>query len=251
MSIFNLNNQIQIERIQWVRHVPWEKYNIIRAGVIPFTVRDNHVYICLGVDKQSKELTDLAGGIRETDINPLEGAIREFKEESKEVFGEENYRSENYLDSPCLIKKIPFKNKLDKDYHMMIIFQEVEEMFLKTALPIFNTKDVTSADEVIALLWCSESVFKQMVYNQDNNRMYAKVKKFIASCISFRRLMYFLKLKSSLSKNIPSFSEHIILRFDYSDLIEQKDPQCSFKRFRMDTRRPRLNLTGHTISAQS
>lgn len=240
-----------MEKCYWVRHVNWSDYNIVRGGVVVYTIINNHVFICLGVDKKHKELTDFGGGVKATDGSPLMGAIREFREESKDVFGEENYKPEAFLDSPCLIKRDPFKNRNDT-YHMMIIFQEVDPSYLSNAMSTFADQDVTSKDEVSAIVWCSEVMFRNMIYTQENTRMYSRVRKFISSCISFNKLLYTLKLRSSLAKNNPNFGESLILK--HSGDIHQPwvdEPQAAFRRRRVYERRPRFNFSNYTYSNQN
>jgi hypothetical protein len=242
-----------VERIHWIRQVPWNQLRIIRAGVIPYVVIDNHIFFCLGVDKKSRDLTDFAGGIRESDSSPLAGAIREFREESKDVFGEENYREEAYIDSLCLIKRIPFKDRNDS-YHMMIIFHEVDESYLSGAMDDFARKDITARDEVSAIAWFSENPFKQLVYTPENTRMYNKVKKFIANSISNNRLMYFLKLRSSLKRNNPGFGESLVLKASVANTDSMpwfeeptRNNACYFKRRRVMENRPRFNLSNYNL----
>lgn len=242
------------ERIHWIRQVPWNELRIVRAGVIPYVIINNHIFLCLGVDKKSKDLTDFAGGIRDADGTALAGAIREFREESKDVFGEENYREENYIDSLCLIKRIPFKDRNDS-YHMMIVFHEVDESYLSSAMDDFSRTDITCKDEVSAIAWFSENMFKQLVYTPESTRMYNKVKKFIANSISYNRLMYFLKLRGSLKRNNPGFGESLILKaptasIDSSPWFEEpnRESSCYFKRRRAtEYVRPRFNLSSYNL----
>lgn len=229
-----------VEKIFWVRHVDWTKYNIKRAGVIPYTVINGHVHFCLGVDFKTKELTDFGGGIRDSDESPLHGALREFREESNGVFGEENYDSDKYMDSPCLIKNITQKS----NYHMMIVFQEVEPCYLSSTMAKFQ---MSTNEEICAIFWGGEPIFRQLVYTPDATRMYTKVKKFIANCISFNRLVYFLKLRSQLAKSDPYFSSSLIINTRSEDGHCFDEPVCSFKRKRSDVRRPQLNIRGTVL----
>ena len=56
----------------------------IRAGVIPYTLTNENLYFLFGVDEASNDFTDFGGGVK-TDEDCIEGAIREFKEETRVV----------------------------------------------------------------------------------------------------------------------------------------------------------------------
>lgn len=229
------------EHIYWVRHINWSNFNIRRAGVIPYTVINGHIHICLGVDSKSNELTDFGGGIRDSDINPLYGAIREFREESNDVFGEENYNPENYLDSPCLIKNMSQKSS----FHMMIIFQEVDASLMSTTMNKFSV-DFATNDEIRAICWCNDGLLKQLVYTPDCSRMYTKVKKFICNCISFNRLIYFLKLRSRLARINPYFSSTLNFNKLESEIQHSfiEEPLSIFKRKKNNYRKRQLTIKG-------
>lgn len=58
----------------------------VRAGIIPYTMYDGKLYFGFGVDTTYGDLTDFGGGVQKSDKNPINGAIREFREESLGVF---------------------------------------------------------------------------------------------------------------------------------------------------------------------
>jgi len=237
-----------VERIYWLRQVRWHEYNIIRAGVIPYVVINNHVMLCLGVDKGTQELTDFGGGVRENDEDPITAAIREFHEESKGVFGSENYQIQNYANSFCLIKQSSWRNQPNR--HMMIILQQVDESYLTRSEDSFVAQPITPRDEVSAIQWCSENMFRELVYTPQTTRMYSRVKRFVANCISFGRLIYWLKVRGGMEAQNPNFGTQLQLKTistnDAQPWIEE--PKCCFKRRRGTERRPHLNLTSHTIT---
>lgn len=234
-----------MERIYWLRQVPWPEYNIIRAGVIPYVVIGNRVMFCLGVDKETQELTDFGGGVRENDGDAVTAALREFREESKGVFGEENYQKEAYTNSLCLVKQFSWRNKPNQ--HMMIILQQVDESYLNQSEDSFADLPLLPRDEVSAILWCHENVFRELVYTPQITRMYSRVKRFIANCISFGRLLYHLKIRNGMELQNPGFGSQLQLRNISSNDAKPwiEEPKCSFKRRRGNERRPHLNLTSH------
>jgi len=58
-----------------------------RAGIIIYTVKDGVVYLGWGLDSRSHDLTDFGGRVEyETDLNAVQGALREFNEETLQIF---------------------------------------------------------------------------------------------------------------------------------------------------------------------
>lgn len=58
-----------------------------RAGVIIYTIINGSTYFGLGLDSKTHDLTDFGGGvIYKTDENVVRGALREFEEETLEIF---------------------------------------------------------------------------------------------------------------------------------------------------------------------
>lgn len=63
---------------------------IPRAGILPYTDFCGKRYYLFGVDRQSKDLTDFGGRILRSDKSTIEGAFREFGEETSHCFGHLN-----------------------------------------------------------------------------------------------------------------------------------------------------------------
>ena len=59
-----------------------------RAGVILYTVENGQIYYGLGLDSEYLELTDFAGSVSRKDRDAVEAALREFREETLDIFGE-------------------------------------------------------------------------------------------------------------------------------------------------------------------
>lgn len=113
-----------------------------RAGVIPYTKIDNIFYFCLGIDSRHRELTELAGGVSySTDFNWINGAIREFREESLGIF--ENLTVDDVKNSPVIFD----------EYNSMILYQ-VENVdpqrMCDEFLIRYNQQDNA---EVCAIVW--------------------------------------------------------------------------------------------------
>lgn len=221
-----------IDHIYSVKDVQWPNFNVVRAGVIPYTIVNNQVFLCLGVDRRTQELTDFGGGVKPSDPSPVVGGLREWREESKGVFGEANYDEARVKDSYCLLK--PFQQRGRPELHyMLIIFQELPSSHLTEAVTLFGERQASDRDEVSALLWVTEHMFKQLVYAPGLTRLYSKVKKFIANSISFNRLLYHLKISHQSSSPEPI-----------------KPVRNTFKRKCYVIKRPQFNFSKYTIGAE-
>ena len=86
-----------------------------RGGIILYTIIDNQLFFGFGVDSVYNELTDFGGGISyKRDYNCIEGALREFCEETEGLYC--NIKKEDVMDAPAIIDK-----------HNLIIFLYTDE----------------------------------------------------------------------------------------------------------------------------
>lgn len=70
---------------------------LIRAGIIPFSIIGNTVFVCLGVDAETGKFGDFGGGIEEGE-SVFDTASRELEEESCGIFNITSSNVEkNYL----------------------------------------------------------------------------------------------------------------------------------------------------------
>lgn len=70
-----------------VKHINLECVTPNRAGIIMYTVFENRTYFGLGLDSKSHDLTDFGGRvIYKVDSNAINGALREFNEETLNIF---------------------------------------------------------------------------------------------------------------------------------------------------------------------
>lgn len=71
-----------------------------RASVLPYVVRNinskRKIYFLFGIDKETGDITDLGGGVKRDEYS-LEAGLREFREESDEIFGTLYDRPNDYL----------------------------------------------------------------------------------------------------------------------------------------------------------
>ena len=66
--------------------VNWKKENQKRSGVILYNKLNDKIFFILGIDRKSNNLTDFGGGVKISKENPLEAGIREFNEETLNIF---------------------------------------------------------------------------------------------------------------------------------------------------------------------
>ncbi len=119
-----------------------------RGGVILYTKVNNQLFFGLGVDRQSGQLTDFGGGISyHRDKNVIEGALREFNEETLNLF---QFNVNHVMDSVALY-----------NINMLIIFKLIEEANWREQFLDLVNKEVDP--EVNDLTWLSLSEFKNVI----------------------------------------------------------------------------------------
>ena len=125
---------------------------LVAAGVLPYTVIDDTVYLLLGYDEDKPGWTDFGGGREmvgsldnETRLEtPQEIAVREFFEECRMVYGKEeidsNFRPEAYIAATngiyrSYVVNIPYKSRQEIRQAMIplddkfIIFREKSDFY--------------------------------------------------------------------------------------------------------------------------
>lgn len=106
---------------------------IYRAGVIPYTKENGKLYFAFGLDTKFNELTDFAGGVKQTDDNVITGGIREFLEESLTVFDPVCF--EDLRDSYVLY---------DEQMLIILIYYKVKTTIIKELFHIKKNKIMTN-----------------------------------------------------------------------------------------------------------
>lgn len=153
-----------------------------RAGVILYTKINNIIYFGIGVDTITKEYTDFGGGIsykEKYDKNVITGALREFNEETLDIFGEVTY--DDVSDSLAIY-----------DYHNLIIFkytnqnmQLIETSFRDTYN--YYIKNNLDDPEVCDIKWLSMNEFKLQISTRNN--MFFRIKNFLQKAGDFYWLL--------------------------------------------------------------
>src|SRR3989304_3199471 len=104
----------------------------IRAGVIPFTIKNNRLYFLLGVYRDTGELTDFGGGVK-TSESIIDAAYRELFEESCKIFDDSILKTD-------LNRSIVITNTVQ---NMAIFFLYLHSEWLQKAEVKFNTSQKT------------------------------------------------------------------------------------------------------------
>ena len=155
--------------------------NVGRAGVIPFTVKENSMHFLLGIDRRTRELTDLGGGVKcgETLIDT---GYREFTEESCKIFQRVVSR-ETLKMSPAVT---------NKKRTTAIFFVRVDPMWLDHAETKFcefqRYLSMNKYLELIGLKWVTFKDFKNVAFNHKNQCMWRRIQNLLRSNTSWDEL---------------------------------------------------------------
>lgn len=155
------------------------KYNGIRAGVIPYTLRDHKILFLLGIDRRTRELCDFGGGVK-IDEDFVTGAYRELHEESCGIF--RGYITLQHIkESPVLVSTIK---------KTCLFFTYIDNKWLDTAERQFKQRqrdlfDIKHHNELIGVKWVNENDFKRIVYNRSSHCMWRRLQGFIRTNASW------------------------------------------------------------------
>ncbi len=149
------------------------KKRTLRASVIPYIVLGETIYFLLAQDKKSKQITDFGGGVKKYESS-MSGALREFREESREIFEGTIYTCHNnkVLDI-ALIKD-----------NMSVLFVPIDEKWYGNATSVFNSSNKKDGvfGEVSKIFWVSSDQFVNIFENTDvKNKMWIRLQRFYRS----------------------------------------------------------------------
>ena len=169
------NNKIHVTT---VKELNVKSLRISRSGFILYTVTNGRLFIGLGVDSRSHELTDFAGHvIYYIGENVVNGALRELKEETLEIFSTITTRDiENCLTLYNNDNLVIFMNV---GIHPDIISQEFNDKYQEMA----KTKP-----EVCAITWLTVDEFNDIIINKPG-LLYERTENFLKSAGNFTHLL--------------------------------------------------------------
>jgi len=122
-------NYLDYNPHNWVHKIP------TRCGIIPFINDNNGIQLCMGIDRKSNEISDFGGGLKKSDLYDIDGAFREFKEESLNVF-EKLYNNIDYNSSKVLVANIKSTTIYQK--RMIIILLKYNNIDTNITIRDFN-----------------------------------------------------------------------------------------------------------------
>lgn len=140
-----------------------------RGGVIPYCVKNDQLYVLLGTHAASGDLTDFGGGVTKNETT-LEGALREFGEESQSIFGSEAYSINSY--ETCVAVQ---------NTYMAVIFYPLHPKYFDAPLPFVKNKE---GDELSSIKWYTFEEFVTIAFDESDNRMWKKIQRFLCETIS-------------------------------------------------------------------
>ncbi len=157
-------NQLFIRYVGDINKWPMIRNNA-RSGIIVYTYINDNLFFVLGVDNESKALTDFGGGIKKTE-NFIRGGLREFYEESLEIFGkiDEKIINDSLAIFTCEMCIIFIKMSFD--------FGEIKDIFMKE---LKNLKDDNKPIEVSDIKLISKENFYNLINKGNNDEIYHRV----------------------------------------------------------------------------
>lgn len=137
--------------------------NFKRCGVIPYTKYKNSIWFGLGIDRRSGDVTDFGGSFEyKKDRDCIDAALREFSEESLNVFG-------------IVERHLIYNNIIAFDDENLIIFIpiEIDPFVSKKAFEEYNY----SKSEMSKIIWIRKDHFKEIILGKlEGYKMYSKVR---------------------------------------------------------------------------
>ncbi len=144
----------------FTKNINIERNGPVRSGVIIYTRKNNKTFFCLGVDADSKDLTDFGGGVTK-DETVVEGGLRELKEESQGIFGAISVEEIENTISFC-------------SYNMAIIFIP-KDVDMDKITKDFNSKiEKTENFEVSGIKWLDTEELLESIHGR-GKKLYVRV----------------------------------------------------------------------------
>lgn len=159
-----------------VNHINLSKVKPPRAGVIPYISTPQGLKYAFGLDTNYRELTDFGGGVSyKRDKTAINGALREFKEESLGVFGD--YTPKDVMNNVVIYNK-----------DLMIVFIPVD-VSPKEKNALFHKRlEDEDNPEVCDIVWLSEDELDKAL-DSKSRLIYMLVKDLITNADNFSKLL--------------------------------------------------------------
>jgi len=179
-------------KITYVKDLDLSNIKCKRGGVILYTVYNNDIYIGLGIDSKSHDLTDFAGTICYKYENIIEGSLREFNEETLGIFQKATY--DMITDCVVVYEKDNFAIFVPIDYNpntVSKIFNKKYQLETEKIKILRYNNDKIKDPEVCGITWLSIDDFKNAVNDNTGkyNFLYYRLKYFLRHCGNFYELL--------------------------------------------------------------
>lgn len=205
----------------------WQKNTgTCRAGVIPYTIKDNRLYFLLGIDRRTRELTDFGGGAK-LEETMSEAALRELHEESCEIF-KDHITVEQLSTSPVVMNQCKTA---------IIFFIKIDPLWLLCAEKRFKENQyrlhsISKYLELIGIKWVEENHFKEIAFNRKKQCMWRRIQNIVRTNTTWHELRVALllgpELHNIIKKSLLVESAKRKLHYDHSHLHMHTHPHSHF-----------------------
>lgn len=163
-----------------IKNISLENVKPKRAGVILYTVHNDNIFIGLGLDAKTHDLTDFGGTVHyPTDKDVITGALREFDEETLSIF---NVPTETEIDScPVLYDNA----NLIIFLHININPDQISKTFNEKYYQTINYTN--SVPEVCGITWITWEEFQHNITTK--SILFSRVRKFLCRAGDFSYLL--------------------------------------------------------------
>lgn len=170
--------KMRLIRTEIVDGTTLAKIKTSRAAAVPYVNDRGSLKFLLAIDRKSKELGDLGGGVKKYEFS-LCGALRELKEESRNLFTFNANDCTEYVSVYDINKKlavifipVPLKN-----------YKSIPERFKEKSLsPLRNTKK--EYNEISDLVWINETKLYDILYQNEKYHFWKRLVPFYLSFIN-------------------------------------------------------------------
>lgn len=156
-----------------------------RAGVIIYTMVEDTIYIGLGLDSRSHDLTDFGGSVKyRADGNAIVGALREFQEETLDIF--EPLKIQDIKDCPVIYDENNLIIFINLNIDPNVVSQKFNKHYeiLTTKNKLYNALE---EPEVCGITWFTWHDFQHIIWNK--SVMFSRVQNFLRKTGDFSFLL--------------------------------------------------------------
>lgn len=150
--------------------------DVVRGGVIPYINQGKVRKYCLGVDRKSGDISPFMGKILASDKTVVDGCMREWEEESLNVFA--SYKQKKVV--------------LMHTKRMAIIFIRFD---IEADAPIAAFRAQvknTPASEMKDILWFTHTEFGDMIWRESSYNLYDRARNFLRSAFHRKSMIEIL-----------------------------------------------------------